>query len=96
LGSCKSNKEPIAQKSGESNQSETNPEETLETACQELKDGLVLDLIDAIKQCTSEFFEQLVIDGRHLADLMIENNVGVNSVATYEIKKVDSDYFIED
>lgn len=38
----------------------------------------------------------ILIDGRHLADLMIEYDVGVSPVATYEIKKVDSDYFIED
>lgn len=38
----------------------------------------------------------ILIDGRHLAELMIDNNVGVSPVATYEIKKVDSDYFIED
>ena len=41
---------------------DTNPEETLETAYQELKDGLVIDLLDSIKQCTPDFFEQLVID----------------------------------
>lgn len=188
----KSNKEPTIRKPIEP-RSETNPEETLETAYQELKDGLVLELLDAIKQCTPEFFEQLVIDvlikmgyggsrkeagqaigrsgdegidgiikedklgldiiylqakrwdgtvsrpeiqkfagalqgqrarkgifittsqfskealdyvknidskiilidGRQLSELMIEYNVGVNTVAAYEIKKVDSDYFME-
>lgn len=38
----------------------------------------------------------ILIDGRHLAELMIENNVGVSPITTYEIKKVDSDYYIED
>lgn len=173
-------------------QHETNPEETLETAYQELQDGLVIELLDIIKQCTPEFFEQLVIDvlikmgyggsrkeagqaigksgdegidgiikedklgldiiyiqakrwqgtvgrpeiqkfagallgqqakkgifittsnfssnaeiyvknldskiilidGQRLAELMVEHNVGVDSVATYEIKKIDSDYFL--
>ncbi len=38
----------------------------------------------------------ILIDGRMLADLMIENNVGVSPIASYEIKKIDSDYFTED
>lgn len=38
----------------------------------------------------------ILIDGKRLADLMIESNVGVMPVATYEIKRIDSDYFIED
>jgi restriction system protein len=37
----------------------------------------------------------ILIDGDQLAELMIENNVGVNVSASYEIKKIDSDYFIE-
>ena len=38
----------------------------------------------------------ILIDGQRLAELMIEHNVGVSPVASYEIKKIDSDYFIED
>ena len=37
----------------------------------------------------------VLIDGRQLAELMIEYNVGVSTVKTYEIKRVDSDYFID-
>jgi restriction system protein len=37
----------------------------------------------------------VLIDGELLAKLMIDNGVGVSSVATYEIKRVDSDYFVE-
>lgn len=36
-----------------------------------------------------------LIDGRHLARLMIDHNLGVGSVATYEVKKIDTDYFNE-
>lgn len=36
----------------------------------------------------------ILIDGERLAELMVEYNVGVDSVATYEIKKIDSDYFL--
>ena len=173
---------------------ETNPEEALETAYQELQGNLASELLQAIEQCSSEFFERLVvdvllemgyggsrkeagqaigrtgdegidgiikedklgldiiyiqakswqttvgrpeihkfagalqgqrarkgifittsnfsrdaldyvknieskiilIDGQRLAELMIEHNVGVSPVASYEVKKIDSDYFIED
>ena len=38
----------------------------------------------------------VLIEGETLAQLMIENNVGVSTVNTYEVKKVDSDYFSEE
>jgi len=38
----------------------------------------------------------VLIDGETLAQLMIEYNVGVSTVNTYEVKKVDSDYFTEE
>ena len=37
----------------------------------------------------------ILIDGTQLAKLMIENNVGVLKIASYEIKKIDLDYFME-
>jgi restriction system protein len=37
-----------------------------------------------------------LVDGRRLASLMIEHNVGIKGVATYEIKRVDEDYFSEE
>jgi len=37
-----------------------------------------------------------LIDGETLSQLLIDYNVGINSVATYEIKRLDSDYFIEE
>lgn len=36
----------------------------------------------------------VLLSGRALAKLMIENNLGVSTTASYEIKKIDSDYFI--
>lgn len=36
----------------------------------------------------------VLIDGEQLAQMLIDNNVGVTTVANYEIKRVDSDYFI--
>lgn len=37
----------------------------------------------------------VLIDGSRLVDLMIDNNMGVSIADTYEIKKIDSDFFIE-
>jgi restriction system protein len=38
----------------------------------------------------------ILIDGDKLASLMIDYNVGVSLEKVYEIKKIDSDFFIED
>ncbi|MBZ2170264.1 restriction endonuclease [Marinobacter sp. F4216] len=38
----------------------------------------------------------VLIDGRELAQLMIESNLGVNVKEVYEVKQVDLDYFIEE
>jgi restriction system protein len=38
----------------------------------------------------------ILIDGNKLADYMMDHNVGVSVASTYEIKKVDSDFFEED
>ncbi len=38
----------------------------------------------------------ILIDGPTLADLLIEHGVGVSTIATYEVKKIDSDFFAED
>ena len=38
----------------------------------------------------------VLIDGQELARLMIQHGVGVTTVETYELKRLDSDYFSED
>jgi restriction system protein len=38
----------------------------------------------------------ILIDGIQLAELLIEYNVGVSNQQTYEIKKIDNDYFEEE
>ena len=38
----------------------------------------------------------VLIDGEQLVNLMIDNNVGVTKVTSYDVKKVDLDYFIEE
>lgn len=38
----------------------------------------------------------VLIDGKHLVELMIDHHLGVSIVDTYEIKKIDSDFFVEE
>jgi len=38
----------------------------------------------------------ILIDGRDLANYMIDFNLGTSTAVTYEIKRIDSDYFIEE
>jgi restriction system protein len=38
----------------------------------------------------------VLIDGEELAQLMIDHKLGVNTFNTYELKRIDSDYFTED
>ena len=38
----------------------------------------------------------ILIDGERMAELMIDHKVGMSPLASYEIRKIDTDYFIED
>jgi restriction system protein len=38
----------------------------------------------------------VLINGTSLANLMIEHNVGVSTASTYVVKKIDSDYFLDE
>lgn len=38
----------------------------------------------------------VLIDGERLSQLMIDNNLGVSSMASYDVKKLDTDYFTEE
>ncbi|MEY4748998.1 MAG: hypothetical protein RIQ60_1212 [Pseudomonadota bacterium] len=38
----------------------------------------------------------VLIDGDRLAELMIEHDLGVSTVATYQVKRIDSDFFSDD
>ncbi len=38
----------------------------------------------------------VLIDGEQMAQFMIDHNVGVSTVDTYEIKKIDSDFFSDE
>lgn len=37
----------------------------------------------------------VLIDGKRLTDLMIDYNVGVSTTIVYQVKRIDTDYFIE-
>ena len=50
-------------------------------------------------QAAREFAEAqhiILVDGQKLAQLMIEHEVGVSVQKTYQIKRIDSDYFSDD
>ena len=47
----------------------------------------------AIDYVTSIDPKVILIDGETLTNLMIEHNVGTTPIETYQIKKIDSDYF---
>lgn len=55
--------------------------------------GFTKDTIEYVKTITHKV---ILIDGEMLTQLMIENNVGVSKEISYDIKKIDSDYFIEE
>jgi restriction system protein len=49
------------------------------------------------EDCVSRIEAKVVlIDGETLAQMMIDHNVGMSTVGTYEVKKIDSDYFSEE
>ena len=51
---------------------------------------------EARNYVTTIDYKIVLIDGYQLAQFMIDNNVGVSVVKSYEIKRVDSDYFAEE
>ena len=44
----------------------------------------------------SHSYKIVLIDGERLAELMIEHDLGVSVAATYQLKRIDSDFFAED
>lgn len=54
------------------------------------------DFADTAKAYAKSISQKVIlIDGDRLAALMVDYNVGVSSVHSYEIKRIDSDYFSE-
>ena len=67
---------------------------------QRAKKGIFITTSDFSREATeyaSRIDSKIVlIDGEQLTQLMIDNNIGVNTVSSYEIKRIDSDYFVEE
>ncbi len=64
-----------------------------------VQEGIFITTSD-FNPAAKEFAERsskrvILINGSELARYMIEHNVGVSTTKTYEIKRVDSDYFAE-
>ena len=64
------------------------------------KKGIFITTSDFTKDAR-EYIEKIdsrisLVDGRKLVELMIDHGLGVSTSNTYEIKKVDRDYFPED
>jgi restriction system protein len=51
------------------------------------------DALASVREYSSRI---ILIDGINLADYMMDHAVGVSIASTYEIKKIDSDFFEED
>jgi len=51
---------------------------------------------DAVDYASRIDTKVVLIDGQHLATLMMDFDVGVSTTASYIVKRVDSDYFEED
>lgn len=49
----------------------------------------------AVQYAESVSQKVVLIDGRRLAELMIEHNIGVASTRTFALKRIDADYFSE-
>ncbi len=51
---------------------------------------------DAKDYAANSQYKVVLIDGERLADLMIEHDLGVSVAATYQLKRIDSDFFSEE
>ncbi len=51
---------------------------------------------EAKDYAASSQYKVVLIDGQRLADLMIEHNLGVSVAATYQLKRIDSDFFADE
>ena len=51
---------------------------------------------DAFEYVKTITHKVILIDGEMLTSLMIENDIGVSNVISYNVKKIDSDYFVEE
>ncbi len=50
---------------------------------------------DAVEYVSRIDTKIILLDGGRLTELMIEHNIGVTPITKYEVKRIDSDYFVE-
>lgn len=55
--------------------------------------GFTKDTLEYVKTIAHKV---ILMDGEMLTRLMIENDIGVSKVISYDVKKIDSDYFVEE
>jgi restriction endonuclease Mrr len=105
-------KAAAAAPSGEAEERADTPEELLESSYQALREfagsmeGLrarkgVLITTSAFSKHAQEYVGRIerkivLIDGGRLAELMIDHDVGVAVARSYVVKRIDSDYFLDD
>lgn len=51
---------------------------------------------EAKEYAATSQYKVVLIDGPRLADLMIEHDLGVSVAATYQLKRIDSDFFADE
>ncbi|MFM9879990.1 MAG: restriction endonuclease [Burkholderiaceae bacterium] len=51
---------------------------------------------EAKEYAVTSNYKIVLIDGQRLADLMIEHDLGVSVAATYQLKRIDSDFFADE
>ena len=51
---------------------------------------------EAKDYANSSQYKLVLMDGERLADLMIEHDLGVSVTTTYQLKRIDSDFFSEE
>ena len=56
----------------------------------------MVELQEALEYTPRNETKIVLIDGEQLAQLMIDYNLGCTTQQTYELKKIDSDYFGEE
>ena len=70
-------------------------DEGIDGIIKEDKLGLDVIYIQAKKYVTDIDAKIILLDGKQLTELMIENDFGVSTQDVYTIKRIDSDYFEE-
>jgi restriction system protein len=51
---------------------------------------------EALQYAAKSQYRVVLINGERLAQLMVDANLGVSTAASYEVKRVDSDFFSEE